>query len=305
MTIQTILGPVDTADLGQTLIHEHVTCADWSMRMNFGTRFFDSDTVVQMAKRAFAPIQALGVKTIVDGTPVNLGRDLALIRATAEATGMNIIASCGFYFQEEPWLQERSAQEIYELLYEDAAQCGVMKCAVERQGVTPLQEKLLTVTGQIAAARNMPIFCHTASRAGMGLPAFELLGRYVPADRIVLGHTGDTNDRDYLKAVAETGCYLGFDRFGHCDRDNSVEALAENILWLCGLGYRDRILLSHDAAVYLAFWDSWEKSKTQVTDFTVVHRQALPLLRAGGLTDGDIEEILVGNPRRFLEGGDK
>ena len=302
MKIQSILGPIDTADLGQTLIHEHVTCADWSMRMNFGRKFFDHDTVVELAKKAFAPVQAMGVKTIVDGTPVNLGRDLDLIRDVAIATGLNIVASAGFYFQEEPWLQERDAGELYDLLYEDAAQCGIMKCAVERSGLTPLMTKLLTVTGQVAAARDIPVFCHTASPAGVGIAAYELLGQYVPAHRIVLGHTGDSTDRNYLKAAAETGCYLGFDRFGYCGRDNPVQTLADNILYLCSLGYRDRIMLSHDGAAYLGFWDSWEKSKTQVTDFTVVHTQAVPLLKAGGLTDGDVNEILVGNPRRFFEG---
>lgn len=302
MKIRSVLGPIDTAELGQTLIHEHVTCADWSMRMNFGSRFFDRDTVIEMAKKAFQPLKELGVKTIVDGTAVNLGRDLELIRDTAQATGLNIIASGGFYFQEESWLQERDEEEIYDLLYEDAAVCGIMKCAVERAGVTPLMGKLLRVTGRVAKERDIPVFCHTASPAAMGLPAFEVLGKYLPAHRIVLGHTGDTNDRGYLKAAAETGCYLGFDRFGYCGRDNSVESLVSNILWLCELGYRDRIFLSHDAAVYLAFWDGWEKSKNQITDFTVVHKQAVPLLLAGGLTTVDITEILEGNARRFFEG---
>jgi phosphotriesterase-related protein len=215
---------------------------------------------------------------------------------------MNIIASAGFYFQEESWLQERDEEEIYDLVYEDAAQCGMMKCAVERAGVTPLMGKLLRVSGRVAKARNIPVFCHTASPAKMGLPAWEVLGRYVPAKRVVLGHTGDTNDRDYLKAVAETGCYLGFDRFGYCGRDNTVESLTDNILWLCQQGHKDQILLSHDAAVYLAFWDSWENSKKQTTDFTVVHTQAVPRLLAGGLTQADIHQILVDNPRRLLEG---
>ena len=75
MKIQSILGPIDSAELGQTLIHEHITCADWSMRMNFGGKFFDHDTVVAIAKRALAPVQAMGLKTLVDGTPVNLGRE--------------------------------------------------------------------------------------------------------------------------------------------------------------------------------------------------------------------------------------
>lgn len=302
MKIQSILGPVDTAELGQTLIHEHITCADWSMRMNFGQKFFDHDTVVAIARRALAPVQAMGLKTLVDGTPVNLGRDLDLIRDVAEATGLTIIASSGFYFQEEPWLQERDPEELYDLLYEDAARCGIMKCAVESAGLTPLMTKLLTVTGRVAAERDLPVFCHTASPAGMGLPAYELLGKFVPAHRIVLGHTSDATDREYLKAVAETGCYLGFDRLGYCGRGPSMETVCDNILWLCSLGYKDRVLLSHDQAAYLAFWDSWETSQNMTPDFTAVHTQAVPLLRAGGLTEADIRGILVENPRRLFEG---
>ena len=302
MKIRSIRGPIDTAELGQVLIHEHITCADWSMRMNFGERFFERDAIIELAKQCFAPLKELGVKTIVDGSAVNIGRDLSLIRDAAEATGMNIIASCGFYYQEEAWLQERAEEEIYELLYEDAARCGIMKCAVERAGVTPLIGKLLRVTGRVAKERGLPVFCHTASPAGMGLPAFEALGRYLPAKRIILGHTGDSNDREYLLEAAKTGCYLGFDRFGYCGRDNTVENLTDNILWLCERGYRDRILLSHDAAVYLGFWTGWEESKKQVTDFTVVHRQAIPRLMAGGLTENDIAGIMTGNPRRFFEG---
>ncbi len=302
MKLQSVLGPVDSAELGQTLIHEHITCADWSMRMNFGTKFFDYDTVVDMAVRALAPVQALGVKTLVDGTPVNLGRDLALIRDVARASGLTIIASSGFYFQEEPWLQERDAGELYDLLYADAAQCGIMKCAVESAGLTPLMTKLLTVTGKVAAARDLPVFCHTASPAGVGPAAYELLGKYIPAHRIVLGHTSDATDRDYLKTAAETGCYLGFDRLGYCGRGPSMETVCGNILYLCSLGYKDRILLSHDQAAYLAFWDSWETSRSQTADFTAVHTQALPLLRAGGLTEADIQGILADNPRRLFEG---
>ncbi len=81
-----------------------------------------------------------------------------------------------------------------------------------------------------------------------------------------------------------------------------METLTDNILWLCEKGYRDRILLSHDAAVYLAFWTGWQESRRQITDFTLIHRQAVPRLLAGGLTDADIEAFFVDNPRRFFEG---
>lgn len=302
MQIQSVLGPVDSSDLGPTLIHEHVCSADWSMRMNFGDRFFDRETFLRMARRCFAPLMEKGVSTIVDGTPYNLGRDLSLLRDVAQDTGLTIIASAGFYYQEEPWLQARTEEEIRRLIYDDAENAGIMKCAVEAAGVTPLMGKLLRCTGAVARDRNLPIFCHTASLQGMGLPAFGVLANYVCANRIVLGHTGDTNDRGYLLEAAKTGCYLGFDRLGYCDRDNSAENVVANILWLCAQGYENRILLSHDAAVYLAFWDSWEKSQNQVTDFCFIHNTVLPMLKAGGLTAADVKILLEDNPRRLFEG---
>lgn len=302
MILQGVLGAIDSRSLGQTLIHEHITCADWSMRANLGTRFFERGTLIEMAKRCFAPLRRCGVETIVDGTAINLGRDLPLLRDVAEATGMNIIASSGFYFQEEPWLAARSEEWLYDILYPDAEGCGILKCAVEAAGVTPLMQKLLRATGRVAAAQNKPVFCHTASKAGMGLPAFEQLSAFVAPQRLVLGHSGDTNDRDYLLACASTGAYLGFDRFGYCDRDNSAENLVANIVWLCERGYRDRILLSHDAAVYLAFWDDWEDSKKQTTDFCFIHEAVLPMLKASGLNQADLTAMLEDNPRRLFEG---
>ena len=86
MMIQGVLGPIDTAELGQTLMHEHITCADWSMRMNFGARFFEFDQVAEIAAGQLGKAKALGVRTVVDGTPVNLGRDIRLIREVARRT---------------------------------------------------------------------------------------------------------------------------------------------------------------------------------------------------------------------------
>ena len=77
---------------------------------------------------------------------------------------------------------------------------------------------------------------------------------------------------------------------------------------LCEQGlHQDRIFLSHDWAVYLAFWDSWDKTVAQDyqnldIDFTYISREVIPMLKAAGLTEDDIHTIMVENPRRFFEG---
>jgi len=145
MKINTVKGPIETSELGTTLMHEHVCCADWSMRMNFGARFFDFDTVVETAAAMFTKMKRdCGVMTVVDGTPVNLGRDVRLIRAVAERTGLNFIVSSGFYYQEEPGLAFYPEEQLTGLLLGECLNGidgtdilpGIMKAAVETGGVT-------------------------------------------------------------------------------------------------------------------------------------------------------------------------
>ena len=81
----------------------------------------------------------------------------------------------------------------------------------------------------------------------------------------------------------------------------------KTILTLCEKGYQDRILLSHDWAAYLAFWDSWQTTKSSdymniEQDFTFVHRHVLPALQAGGRTAADLSMLMTENPKRFFRG---
>ena len=73
MMVNTVLGPVAAEALGQTLMHEHITCADWSMRMNFGDKFLQYDKLVEMAAGQLKKLKEYGITTFVDGTAVNLG----------------------------------------------------------------------------------------------------------------------------------------------------------------------------------------------------------------------------------------
>lgn len=148
MTIQGIFGPIAPDALGQTLMHEHLTCADWSMRMNFGDKFFNFEQVARMAAGQLGKAKRLGVATVVDGTPINLGRDIHLIRETARRTGLNFIASTGFYYQEEPWLGMRDEEQIYDLLMSDClegisgtdSRAGILKAGVAGAGHSPASQ---------------------------------------------------------------------------------------------------------------------------------------------------------------------
>ena len=316
MYIQSVLGPVDTAELGQVLMHEHISCADWSMRMNFGPRFYEEDKVLEMAQGMLGKAAAMGVRTVVDGTPVNLGRDIHLIRETARRTGLNLIAATGCYYQEEPWLAFREEEQIYDLLMGDCtdgiqgtdSKPGILKAGVGRAGITPLLQKILHATGRVGARTGLPVFCHhdpSICNGGEILDLFASCG--VSPNRVILGHSGDTTDLGYLTAMLERGCWLGMDRFGFCDRDLGLEPRVDTIAALCERGWGHRLLLSHDLAAYLAFWDSWETTKSSdylnlEEDFTFIHRRVLPHLKERGLEPEVVGSLLTANPRAFFEG---
>ena len=97
--INGVLGPIDTADLGFTLMHEHVLVANWSMRQAFSD-WIDARAVADRATEELGAARELGVRTIVDLTGINMGRDIHVIREVAERSGVQIVAATGFYWTE-------------------------------------------------------------------------------------------------------------------------------------------------------------------------------------------------------------
>ena len=95
-TVQGVLGPIDTADLGFTLMHEHVLVMSWSMRQAL-PGWLARDELVAHAVAEAQAARERGIRTMVDLTPVNLGRDIAILREVAEKAEMQIIAATGTF----------------------------------------------------------------------------------------------------------------------------------------------------------------------------------------------------------------
>lgn len=152
-TIHGILGPIDPKDLGPTLMHEHITMADWSMRANFGTKVFDEQKLLPHTLKHLKRAKDAGIRTIVEGTPITAGRDVPFMRKVAEQSGMNIIASTGLYEDHAHWLVGRDLTDIYELLCDECRNGmagtdslpGIVKAAVGPEGVDPFIARLLDI----------------------------------------------------------------------------------------------------------------------------------------------------------------
>jgi phosphotriesterase-related protein len=166
--------------------------------------------------------------------------------------------------------------------------------------------------GRAAAQVGCPVLTHT-DHASNGLEQIAILtGEGVPSHRILVGHSDGRRDLGYHRSLADTGAYVGFDRFG-IESFISDDERIESVLDMIAAGYRTSICLSHDAncAAWLgrpvfnghlvltaeaiaAALPNWEP--------THLFRRILPRLRARGVTDEDIRTIFVENPARYFAG---
>jgi len=310
--INSVLGSVDTADLGFTLMHEHILVANWSMRQAFSD-WVDLDTLIEDAVQEVSLAKQSGVQTIVDCTPLNLGRDINLIREVAARTGMQIIAATGLYWFDEPWLGGWEVDRVVEFLIRDIeygiqgtdSKAGIIKAATGDLGVTPINRKTLQVAARLHLATSVPITTHTSAAHRTGLEqqdVFEEEG--VDLRRVVIGHCGDTDDLEYLENLLRRGSFIGMDRFG-LEMILPTEKRIGTIAELCRRGWADRMVLSHD---YRCLMDWYPRGANRAFaprwQLRHIPDDVIPLLRQAGVDERQINAMTVKNPARVFDNSD-
>jgi phosphotriesterase-related protein len=304
-----VLGPLDTADLGFTLMHEHVLVASWAMRQAFAD-WIDRDAVVAHVVDEARAARERGIRTLVDLTPINLGRDIDAIREVAERAEIQIVAATGFYWIEEPWLQGWEVERLVELLVRDAtdgiqgtaSRAGIIKAATDRPGVTELNRKLLQVAARAHRATGLPISTHTDVHHRTGLAQQEVFAEEgVDLSRVVIGHCGDTDDVEHLEEILRRGSFIGLDRFG-LDFMLPLEKRVSTVAALCRRGWVDQLVLSHDACCHIDWFPvAMVRQMAPRWNFRHIPDDVLPALRQEGVSEAHIRTMTVENPRRVFE----
>ncbi|MDT0276700.1 phosphotriesterase family protein [Blastococcus goldschmidtiae] len=324
-TVETVRGPIDTADLGPTLMHEHVFVLSTEHVQNYGDGdWWDEDERVADAVEKLNELKALGIDTILDPTVWGLGRYIPRVQRVAEQTDLNIIVATGLYTYDElphqyeyrgPGLlldlpSDPMVDDFTSDLTDGIASTGVkaafLKCVVEAKGLTPGVERNLRACAATHRATGAPITVHTSVGNQAGKLAVQVFrDEGVDLTKVVIGHAGDSNDLDYLSELAEAGCLLGMDRFG-LDIYNPTTSRVDTIVALAERGYADRMVLAHDASCYIDYFPGVEAqaAKEQIApnwNFTHISRDVLPMLRDRGVTEDQIRQMLVEAPRRYFE----
>ncbi len=322
--IPTVRGPVDTAELGRTYMHEHIFTLTADVQQNYPREWGSEEDRVADAVAKLRALAAQGINTIADPTVVGLGRYIPRIQRIAEQVPeLNIIVSTGIYTYDSapfffafrgPALNEALGTEVPDPMVDmfvgditegitgTGVKAGMLKCAIDANGMTPGVERVMRAVAKTHQQTGTPITVHThpSSRAGLEVKRVLCDEGGVATDRVVLGHSGDTTDCEHLTELAEAGFVLGFDRFG-INTETTFEARADTLVEMCRRGYAGSIVLSHDASCYIDWIDPAILPVLPQWHYLHIGDEVLPYVRKHGVTEEQITSMLVDNPRRFFE----
>jgi phosphotriesterase-related protein len=298
-------------------MHEHVFVLTPDVQQNHDE--WDEQARVADAVEKLTALKAAGYDTIVDPTVIGLGRYVPRIERIAAQLDLNIVVATGvytydtvpFYFEHKgPALSPDLPEPMVDMFVRDITQgipgtstrAAFLKCAIDHFGMTRDVERVLRAVAKAHRRTGAPVMVHTHPTSRTGLDVHRVLGEEgVDPSRVQLAHSGDTTDADHLAELADLGYLLGMDRFG-IDVTSPFEARVGVVAELARRGYADRMVLSQDAACYLD-WVDQELKPVVLPNWHYLHieNDVLPALRERGVTDEQIDQMLVGNPRRYFE----
>jgi phosphotriesterase-related protein len=302
--VDTVTGPVDPASLGVTLMHEHVL-VDFIGAAEASPSRYDADAVFTRVLPFLQQAKTLGVATLVECTPAFLGRDARLLQRLATASGLRIVSNTGYYgankdkhlpphaFTETPQqLAARWIREAERGIDDTGVKPGFMKIGVDAGRLSDVDAKLARAAAITHKATGLPIASHT----GDGLAALEQLDLLevarVPATAFIWVHAQNERDTTLHAQAAARGAWIEFDGVS----PKSVDRHVALVLALRKAGHFDRVLVSHDAGWYHV----GEPNGGEFRPFDTLFTTFVPALKAAGLTDADVRQLLVDNPRRAL-----
>lgn len=300
--IRTVLGEIKADDLGIVLPHEHICSYYEPFYMIAKEKLFDKKLLKERAIQFLTYMKEhYKMDTIVDCTPINTGRDVDLLKEVSGGSGVNIVASSGFYYTEEVMLYLKTEDFFYDMLMYDIenTNAGILKFAVDSEQMTPLNRTMLSALCRVQKEVRIPLCIHTNSfvRNGIEIADF-VLEQGVQSGAVTIAHMMDSDDNGYITEILDKGVYAGFDRFY---KREDREYIGRKVKQMCDLyrsGYGEKIIFSHDTLLYNEF------CKNSVVErenpYTFIFTDVLPIMKEEGFSDNEIFALFRKNPRNML-----
>jgi phosphotriesterase-related protein len=210
--VRTVRGDIPPSELGPTDAHEHLF---FVTPIQPGDEFADVDLAIAEART----LVAAGVRSLVDWTPLGLGRDPAGLLRVSEATGLHVVAATGVhrdahYPADDP-LRALTAGQLADRFVADVAgggiRSGAVKVGASYHRLQPLERTAFEAAAEAHARTGVPVCVHT-EHGTMGLGIVEHLRALgVPPAAVVLAHLDRNPDASEHAETGATGAWLQLD----------------------------------------------------------------------------------------------
>jgi len=314
--IQTVLGPIAADQLGTTLMHEHLLVGYSGWETDAAAPVRQRKEIVKMCVDRLFELKELGLRTMLDPCPMDLGRDAELMAEVSQASGVNIICATGLYKEDqgaasyfkfrEPFtditseMAESFEKELTEGIGNTGIKPGIIKVGTQAHRISRYEESVLRAAARVSKSTGARITTHT-DEGSMGREQLDIFAAEgVDLKRVIIGHSCGSADLRYHVDLLDRGCTLGFDRFG-------IEILQPDrlrmasLIGLLGIGFANQIVLSHDT-VWCWRGRPMPLAETLLPNWKPTHvfQNVIPALREAGISQAKIDAMLVENPKRFL-----
>lgn len=316
-SINTVTGPIKAEQLGKTLVHEHFIFGYPGFRGDVTLGGFKEESALEEAINIARYIQSFGVKTVVDPTPNECGRNPEFLKKVSEATGLQIICATGYYYEGEgatPYFKFRQAlgtaeAEIYQMFKKELTEGiagtgilpGVIKLASSKDEITEYEKMFFRAGARVQQETGAVILTHT-QEGTMGPEQVRLLIEHgADPGKIIIGHMCGNTDPEYHKQVLDQGVRIGLDRFGIQGMVGAPfdHERVQTLLALLTEGYEDQILLSHDTVnIWLGRPPVMPEQAAKIMENWHpghIFNNILPQLRENGVSETQIDKMLGGN----------
>jgi phosphotriesterase-related protein len=305
-TVNTVTGPISVDALGVTLVHEHVL-VDFIGADRVSPARYDRDRAFAKALPHLERIYELGCRTLVECTPAYLGRDPVLLGRLAQASKLHILTNTGYYGAANdkflpPHARKESADQLAVRWIREAREgidgTGIkpafMKIGVDAGPLSDVDGRLVRAAARTHRATGLPIYSHTGDGVAALAQVAVLEDEGAPLGSFVWVHAQNESDAAVHTQAARRGAWVSFDGVS----TQSLDRHLGYVLAMREARLLDRVLVSHDAGWYHV----GEPDGGTYRPHDLIFTDFLPALRARGLTEREITQVMIENPRRVFTG---
>ncbi len=310
--INTVLGPISEDELGVTLMHEHIVVnilgAENSLKKSYTI-----EEVVEYVLPYLLEAKENGCQTIVEATPLGLGRDLEVLAECSRRSGINIITCTGAWdgsnvqgLSVPKNIQEMIIDEIADLWTKEfeegidntGIKPGFIKLALGDEGkIFPLQEKLLRAAARTSNKTGMGIQCHIFESSSVSSAIKIIEEENLPYDRFIWVHADGQMNMEKILEFGKKGIWLEFDCIGAAEDFSKYppaikKLLEENLI--------TQLLFGQDSGSY---WVKGEEEEWPMRPYARFFKEFVPFCEKEGIDTELINKVITENPKRALSIG--